>query len=71
MLLYVLLSCLALVLTCVTACSACRGTECSNVSEATPDEEEWEEDADLFERLFCVVSQGIHYLFAFLLESSF
>ena len=47
-----LCSCLKHGLTCVTACSGCRGTECSNVSEATPDEEEWEEDANLFERLF-------------------
>ena len=43
-------------------------TECRNVNEATPDEEEWEEDANLFERLFWVVSQGIHYLLTFLLE---
>ena len=63
-----LCSCLKHGFTCVTACSDCRETECSNVSEATPDEEEWEEDANLFERLFWVASQDMHYPFAFLLE---
>ena len=51
--------------TCVAACSGCQGTECSNVSEATPDEEEWEEDGNLFKRLFLALSRSIHYLFAF------
>ena len=45
-------SCLKHGRTCVTACSGCCGTECSNVSEATPDEEEWQENANLFECLF-------------------
>ena len=44
-------SCLKHGFTCVTACSGCHGTECRNVNEATPDEEEWEDDANLFERL--------------------
>ena len=47
-----LCSCLKHGRTCVTACSGCCGTECSNVSEATPDEEEWQENANLFECLF-------------------
>ena len=63
-----LCSCLKYRVTCVTACSGCCGTKCSNVSKAKPDEEEWEEDANLFEHLFWIVSQGIHYLFVFFLE---
>ena len=47
-----LCSCLKHGVTCVTVCSGCQRTECRNVNEATPDEEEWEEDANLFERLF-------------------
>ena len=46
-----LFSCLKQRLTCTTAGSGCRGTECSNVSKVIPDEEEWKEDANLFERL--------------------
>ena len=47
-----LCSCLKHEPICATAGSGCRGTECSNVSEAIPDEEEWEENANLLDRLF-------------------